>query len=792
MFGYGNVKTKLEAYFHQLLSHMREPLYRNGYALVLGTATTSALGFIYWIIAARQYSTAAIGINSAIISTMTFLSEMSQLNLTSALNRFVPVAGKRTRQLVSSAYLLCLVAGLGASLVFLFGINIWARTFDFLITNPFLTATFILAIIGWNIFSLQDSILIGMRKATWVPVENIIFSIIKLALLVVFVWWFPIYGVFLSWILPLVAFVPLINILIYYRLIPQHVDRTKHNAEPIVRKQIAKYIGGNYFSNLLSTATASLIPLLILAQAGASANAYYYISWTVTYSLYLVSYNMGMSFITEATSNRENFSDYRYRTLLQTALLLTPIVILLVLGAPILLRIFGASYANEGLTLFRLLCLSALPKIITTISVDAARVEQRMRTVILVPAVLGGWVLTFSVLLLNRFGITGVGIAWFSGQTILALFLLLTDWRKTVFPLVDIHNLVNLLAFPRNIAKKWQHRKYVPLGTQMLQNIDPEVIKQNSKIGTENSWKVRSILSIRNDLVNIEVGPDGNLPLAIIKIPKNEQGLQRLNRHYSILKALQENSDLEDWRSYLPQVLTSIENAGLSAIVERIVHGVDAGQFLSTEFLSVQMKKSVFAAIHPLHQKTAFPFTIKAPWLESRLETYRNHFLELLTAKSITTEEYEVFLQLENQITDSLIGRQIAASWIHGDFTPHNIVMTSDGVQVVGLLDWEMAVHGDIPQLDLYHFLIVCRSLVTESEYGESVSELLNGGSWTPFEEQLLASSIEGLPGDGIEPRLLILLCWLSHISNNLAKTRQYHRQGWWIGRNIRKVLRHV
>ena len=52
----------------RLRAHMRDPLSRSGYALVLGSAITSALGMGFWVLAARLYSAADVGTASAMIS----------------------------------------------------------------------------------------------------------------------------------------------------------------------------------------------------------------------------------------------------------------------------------------------------------------------------------------------------------------------------------------------------------------------------------------------------------------------------------------------------------------------------------------------------------------------------------------------------------------------------------------------------------------------------------------------------------------------------------------------------
>ncbi|MDQ6805307.1 MAG: hypothetical protein M3065_10155, partial [Actinomycetota bacterium] len=49
-------------------AHLRVPMFRAGYALVLNEGVTSLLGFAYWLIAAREYAPRVVGINTAAIS----------------------------------------------------------------------------------------------------------------------------------------------------------------------------------------------------------------------------------------------------------------------------------------------------------------------------------------------------------------------------------------------------------------------------------------------------------------------------------------------------------------------------------------------------------------------------------------------------------------------------------------------------------------------------------------------------------------------------------------------------
>src|SRR5438874_13639391 len=98
----------------RLVAHMRVPLYRNAYALTFSSITTAGLGMVYWLLAARYYTTDVVGLNSAAIAALMFLTGVSGLYLDGALIRFIPRAGRATVRLVGYAYL---ITGIVATLV---------------------------------------------------------------------------------------------------------------------------------------------------------------------------------------------------------------------------------------------------------------------------------------------------------------------------------------------------------------------------------------------------------------------------------------------------------------------------------------------------------------------------------------------------------------------------------------------------------------------------------------------------------------------------------------------------
>lgn len=413
----------------RIITHLRTPLYRNGYALILSSVATSALGMVYWVLAARSYATDAIGLNSAAISAMMFLAGAAQLNLISALIRFIPCAGRVTRPLILWAYLVSVTVAAVVGLIFILGLDRWAPTLGFLSSSPARILWFTVATMTWCIFVLQASVLTGLRETVWVPGSNLIFALGKIILLVSFAGPFPEYGVFASWTVAVGLSVLPTSYLIFRRLIPKHVGVTQDRAEPVVPAQIVRFVAADYLGALCWLASTTLLPIIVTQEAGAAANAYFYLPWLIAFPLYGVSPSMGSSLIVEAASDRAALVAYSRRVIYQTALLVVPAAAILVLGAPYILQIFGDNYASEGVQLLRLLALSAIPHLINSLYVSIARVTRDMTGIVISLASFCALALTLSYVLLPIYGITGVGVGWLVAQILVAAFLLLTRFR---------------------------------------------------------------------------------------------------------------------------------------------------------------------------------------------------------------------------------------------------------------------------------------------------------------------------------------------------------------------------
>ena len=408
----------------RVMAHLRLPLFRNGYTLLFNGAATSGLGLIYWALAARLYPAAFVGLNSALVAAMLLLAGIAQLSLNNVLVRFIPISGPLTRRMVLYSYLASGLAAAVVSIVFMWGIDFWSPALRFLNQSWAWQWSFALAIVAWCIFSLQDSVLTGLRQTVWVPIENTVFAIVKIILLVLLAGWLAQAGVFLSWIIPVAMSLLPVNALIFGRLLPAQATPPRAVAPDL--PQILRYAGSNYVGSLLFLAYTNLLPLLAANRAGAEATAYFYIPWIISGGLQLIAGNLSISLTVEAAVQHEQLRSYCRRVLKQSFLLLTPIVAVIAVGAPWLLRLFGPTYALQGTGLMRWLALAALPNVIVVLALSIARVQHRSGWVIFVQGTVCLLALGISYALLPTYGIAAVGWAWFASQTLTAAILVLT------------------------------------------------------------------------------------------------------------------------------------------------------------------------------------------------------------------------------------------------------------------------------------------------------------------------------------------------------------------------------
>ena len=191
--------------------------------------------------------------------------------------------------------------------------------------------------------------------------------------------------------------------------------------EAISLRAVARFTSGEYVASLAWQAANYFTPLLVIAQAGATANAHYYVAAQIAYTLFLVSSNVTDALVAEGDRAQDGLAHKVRRTSAQTALILVPGVAVTVLAARPIMSMFGSGYTGEAAFVLRLLALAAVPNAVSTVVIAVAHVRRRMSIVIAIQSVMSVLTLGLSWVLIGPYGVQGVAWAWLIAQVLSAV-----------------------------------------------------------------------------------------------------------------------------------------------------------------------------------------------------------------------------------------------------------------------------------------------------------------------------------------------------------------------------------
>jgi hypothetical protein len=395
-------------------------LVKSVFALLTSTTTGAILGLVFWAVAAHLYKAQYVGYGAAAIAAMTGLASVAQLNLSVIFPRFLYAAGARATRV--------LVAGYGAAAILAAAVGVAFLTLtghhQYIARGAFAVLFFLAAVVLWVVFTIEDAALIGLRATFWVPVENTSFSIMKILLLPVFAILVPVSGVFLSWTVPVIACVIPVNFYLFRKVLPAHIASSAGRGSIPPRRVIGSVLGGEYIGGLSFVALSALPALLIVAKLGAVQTAYFQTPWLIGTSFDFLLFSIATSLIVEASARPQDASALVSRAVRLAYLILIPGCIVLLVGAPLILSVLGAGYAEHGATLLRWLAL-ALPFMgVNVLYLTFARMGRRVRRIVAVQVGLSLTILSLTEILIGSLGITGAGIAFFAGQSLMACIVL--------------------------------------------------------------------------------------------------------------------------------------------------------------------------------------------------------------------------------------------------------------------------------------------------------------------------------------------------------------------------------
>ena len=399
------------------------PLFRTSYALILTTGVNAVLGLMFWIAAARLYPARTVGLGAGGISALQLVAAVGWVGLQFTLLRYVPVAGYRQRRLITLVYAAGGTAGLAAGVVFVLTLSS-ALKVPYIADRTPGALVFCASVVVWVVFALQDAALIGIRRSVLVPIENSLYGLLKLALLVALSSIHDPWTLLGVWVGAAGALTVGVNAVLFGRLLATDNGPTQLPGA----RSIAAFSAGHSTVALASWAPDFFIPLMVLRYLGDAANAYYYAAWTIGFSARLLVVNMANALTVEAAYAEDSLRGLTRSAARLGIVVLAPAVVVLLVGASLVLRVFGPAYVAAA-GLLRYFALSLPPFAIATMVTTFDRVRERFGVALTITFVGSATAVGLDFVLIPAHGISGAGLAWLVGQCVAAAVALVSMGR---------------------------------------------------------------------------------------------------------------------------------------------------------------------------------------------------------------------------------------------------------------------------------------------------------------------------------------------------------------------------
>lgn len=755
-------------------------LARAGAALVSGTLIASGLGMVFWSVAARQMTPEEVGIGAALVSALATLSHAAQLNLRNLIHRFVPGQGQSGRRLVLQAYL---VAG-GAALLFGLAFVVLAAQISpdlaFLSASPWLGAAFVAALLAWTLYALQEAALTALRQAALVPVQALVYSVLKIGVLFVVIWLWSGLGngwpILLAWALPTLVVGPATHVIASRR----SADNITHSSgeRSLVWGNVLRFFGWDYVGALATSLALGAAPLIVLSAAGPAELATYYLAWSMSYLLYLAGRHLGAAMLTEAALAPE-----RKHLLYAEALVLTVAPVLLgaaaiAIGAPWIMMIFGSEYAQSGATLLTTLALASVPGSVVTIYLAICRAENRVRTIAGIQLFTLLIILGAGFLLAQVWGALGMALSWLAAHCAVLCFLAASQIHTAAAfsALVDF-----MTAGEGFMASIVTHVRRAP--RRRPADRGPIVIGGHS-------WRFERAATSLSDASSTLVESAATGQRAFLKTAVSVSGRNAVLKEWRVMNEL---SGVPAAAVAMPTAIACEETADHVYLLVAELEGTEGRDLLGNEEKRDQAASLALRYIDELHASARADATVDAEWIGRWVEAPVAMLRKAGAAPGKTDQSALDAIASELGLALEMLKPRLGLT--HGDFCPDNLIYTTDQhgspTAVRGLIDWGTA-RLDGPQgLDASCYLIAQRMQRCGRKLGPVVADFCRHPVLTLAERKALGAATDAAwlqTPRGI--RSMVLLAWLSHVSANVQKSNRYRPGGYWGLANISLVLR--
>jgi O-antigen/teichoic acid export membrane protein len=391
-------------------------LVQNSAFIMASTASMGVLGFAFWVVCARLYTTRQVGVASSIVSATALISYFALLGLNGTFIAFMPRSADRDRE-VSTGLNLVLVTGAVLAVAYALVGRLVAGDLSVLVRPWWHLVLFMALNAAMAVNLLTDSFFLAYRAARFnFLVDGVLQAGTKLALPAALLA-LGAFGIFTA--VGVAAVVACVASLV---LMARRFDFRYH---PVVDRRVlrrgAKYASTSYVSSLLNLAPQLIIPIVVLSVLGASDAAFFNVAFAITMLINGISFAVSQSMFAEGSQEHVDVARLGRRSAILNAGVLLPGVLVCIGLSHLVLLPFGPEYVTHASTTLAVFAIGTPMVALNVWSSALLRIRHHMGLLV-VSNVVYAAVTIVAVLWLARRGTAWVGVAWFAGNMATGVF----------------------------------------------------------------------------------------------------------------------------------------------------------------------------------------------------------------------------------------------------------------------------------------------------------------------------------------------------------------------------------
>lgn len=404
-------------------------LVRSAASLVSTSVVTSALGFVYWTVAARMFSASDVGEAATAIAAMSLIAQFTVLGFGTALVFKLPTMASGRAELVSTAVVVCAVVGgavavacgvlLPDSFVGLPGVG----------HDLFSTLLFAGGIASHSVAMMLDSALLSVAGGGIQLGRNVIHAVAKLVLLAVFALTLHRYGsmsIYASWF---VATVGSIAVVVVWMLRKYRTSLRNLWPQLSALRGLQFQAAQHHLLNLALVVPFFAMPIVANVILGSEEAGYLYATWSLAGFVFVLPIAMSMAlFASGAKDSSTILMEFRFTLRNAMAACAAANLLILPFGG-LVLGIFGPAYAENGRMVLIVLCVGGLGLVIRDHHVAVARITGAVGREAVLMVGLGACELTGAAIGASRGGLIGLSLGWLAAVAVEVVVCTPLVWR---------------------------------------------------------------------------------------------------------------------------------------------------------------------------------------------------------------------------------------------------------------------------------------------------------------------------------------------------------------------------